>query len=386
MSTCVVVMNREGIALAADSAVTIEPINITNNADKILPLHNYSKAGVIYADTAEYMNFPVKTLLQLFDQSLKSGYPPISSMKDLTNRFITFLSNYPFQEYEYQRFIKSALWDLYNEIFTKDFDVEELRAVHSNLGLPSNPKFANQIRKRLKKLHQSTVEEFVENRDLDLSAQDKELLIETLIELFSRVDTLDDAVNMIFAGYGSNHDRPSVYEIFLYGQIDSIVLFEEYNDEQISSEKSLGVYTLAQARMVQLIQDGVPFEMLRKLNKERLDLLIDYFKADPGDSPLKDRKFLAFLNENAEDIFFHSQREAAKLTEHNWYPLFSGLRYQTISSLADYVEILVKISILNNRYTRNGKLFETVGGPVDVATITLVDGFQWRHYKGNNGK
>ena len=172
----------------------------------------------------------------------------------------------------------------------------------------------------------------------------------------------------------------------MYGQIDSIVLFEEYNDEQISSEKSLGVYTLAQARMVELIQDGIPFVMLNKLNKERLDLLIDYFKADPGDSPLKDRKFLAFLNENAEDIFFHSQREAAKLTERNWYPLFSGLRYQTISSLAEYAEILVKISILNNRYTRNGKLFETVGGPVDVATITLVDGFQWRHYKGNNGK
>jgi hypothetical protein len=386
MSTCLVIMNREGVAIAADSAVTIGSLNIMNTADKIVQLHNYPNAGVVFSDTAEYMNNPIKTMIQMFDKSLANHITVVKSMRELSDLFIDFLAHYPFTESNVRRFLKQNIYYYLDEVFEKDFTIEAIEIAQSKLEAPEDKKRSNQLRKLIENSFSDIVQELIEDRGLNLTSNETILLQKHLVDVFVSGHDYNDSVNIIFAGYGTNQLTPSMYEIYLYGQVGSNVLYEELNDKEVSNDYPLGIFKMAQSEIIDLMEDGISMKLLRSMNRDRLDQLIKYFKSDSGDSPLKDRAFLAFLEEESEKIRIHIESEAVSLTERHWYPLLRGLRMQTIASLANYAEILVSISILNSRYTRDGDLFQTVGGPVDVATITLVDGFQWRQYKGNHGK
>ena len=42
---------------------------------------------------------------------------------------------------------------------------------------------------------------------------------------------------------------------------------------------------------------------------------------------------------------------------------------------------MVSVSGLKSKYGTQDKMFETVGGPLDVATIDYIHGFQWKKSK-----
>lgn len=386
MSTCIVIMNREGIAIAADSAVTIGSINVVNTADKIIQLKHFPHAAVISAGTAEYMNLPIKTVIQLFDRSLAKRKVAVSSMTELSTLFINYLAENPFADFETKRFIRIQLRFYYDQIFEDGFSIETLHMYQELKGAPSDLKLSRQIRNVLKKKHMDVVRSVIDFYKLKLDSQTQLELETLLIDAFSFGEDYAEGVDIVFAGYGENSLTPSMYKFYLYGQLGPIVIYEELKEAAIDEDTSLSVTPMAQDEMIDLMQDGIVISRLRKMITCRFAKMIEFFKTDPGDSPLKDRDFLAHLEADSNKIHRHIETEAIELTERNWLPLYRGLKTQTIDSLAHYVEVLISISILASKYTHDGELFETVGGPVDVATVTLIEGFHWRKYKGHHGQ
>lgn len=386
MSTCLVIMNREGVAIAADSAVTIGSINIVNTADKIVQLQNFSHAAVVVAGTAEYMNLPIKTVIQMFDKYLQNKKISVLSMKELNDLFINFLAENPFLDFETQRFIRIQLRFYFDQVFEKGFSMETLKKYQDLLKEPSDPKRVKQIRNVIQKKHMDVVRNVIDHYKLELIPEEQFELEKFLINVFCFGEDYTEGADIVFAGYGKDSLTPSMYKIYLYGQIGPIVFYEELKEASIDVDTSLSVTPMAQDEMIDLMQDGIVISRLREMIQGRLSKMIDFFKADSGDSPLKDYEFLSFLEAESDKIHRHIETEAIELTERNWLPLYRGLKSQTIDSLAHYVEVLISISILASKYNRDGELFQTVGGPVDVATITLIEGFQWRKYKGHHGQ
>lgn len=386
MSTALLILNREGVAIAADSAVTIGSLNVMNTAEKIIPLMNFPNAALVFADSAEYMNYPIKTVLQLFDLHLKKRSTKVEHMVDLAKLFFHFLQQYTFHEDEVIRFIRRNAYFYYDEVFEEGFNMETLQEQLNDMESSTDIKRTNQLRKLMRSKYIDIFRNVSSNRDLELNSDEQEALEELLIELFCNGNQYTDSVNLVFAGYGDHQANPSIYEIDLFGQIDSLIFYDEIYEERISLDQTLIMTTMAQSKMIELMQDGIPLSKLRSMHADRLKMIIDFIKGDSSDSPLKDREFLSFLESKADEIRRFVDRESVDLTSESWQPLYRGLRSQTIDSLAHYVEVLVSVAILNSKYSQDAELFETVGGPVDVATITMIDGFKWRKYKGNHGK
>ena len=69
MTSEVVVMNRMGVALAADSAATIEMgenSKLRNSALKLFMLSKYCPVGVMVYNNADLLGVPLETIIKLF--------------------------------------------------------------------------------------------------------------------------------------------------------------------------------------------------------------------------------------------------------------------------------------------------------------------------------
>ncbi|MEM9989834.1 MAG: hypothetical protein AAF723_09985, partial [Pseudomonadota bacterium] len=69
MTSEVVLMNRQAVAMAADSAVTISGPNYLktyNSVDKLFPLASDQPVGVMIYNNAELMGTPWETLISLY--------------------------------------------------------------------------------------------------------------------------------------------------------------------------------------------------------------------------------------------------------------------------------------------------------------------------------
>ena len=73
MTAEVVVMNRSAVALAADSAVTIEAgdsIKVHNTANKLFTLSKYWPIGIMFYGSADFMHIPWETIIKEFREEL----------------------------------------------------------------------------------------------------------------------------------------------------------------------------------------------------------------------------------------------------------------------------------------------------------------------------
>jgi len=105
MTAEIAIMNKEAVALAADSAVTSAlPVGqkIFTSADKIFALSDYKPVGIMFYNRATFMGIPWDTLIKTFRGKLpKQGY---DKLDDYVSAFIEFLEkNNPFITVNLQR-------------------------------------------------------------------------------------------------------------------------------------------------------------------------------------------------------------------------------------------------------------------------------------------
>ena len=75
MTSEVVVMNRVGVALAADSAVTLEmgdSSKVRDSALKLFMLSKYRPVGVMVYNNAQLLGVPLETIIKLFRRELRT--------------------------------------------------------------------------------------------------------------------------------------------------------------------------------------------------------------------------------------------------------------------------------------------------------------------------
>ncbi len=92
MTSEVVVMNRSGVALAADSAVTIdlgESSKVRDSALKLFMLSKYRPVGVMIYNNPHLLGVPLETIIKLFRRDL--GRRGFASLREYGDELIRFL-------------------------------------------------------------------------------------------------------------------------------------------------------------------------------------------------------------------------------------------------------------------------------------------------------
>jgi hypothetical protein len=71
MTAEIAVMNKVGIALAADSAVTIAGKKVYNSANKLFTLSKYHPVGILVYGSAEFNEIPWEVIIKEYRNYLK---------------------------------------------------------------------------------------------------------------------------------------------------------------------------------------------------------------------------------------------------------------------------------------------------------------------------
>lgn len=88
MSAVVGILNRQAIAIAADSAVTVNG-KIFNRALKFFTLSKFHPVGIMIYSSGSFMYTPWETIIKIYRKEL--GNKSFDTIQDYATDFITFI-------------------------------------------------------------------------------------------------------------------------------------------------------------------------------------------------------------------------------------------------------------------------------------------------------
>lgn len=414
MTAEVAVLNREAVAIAADSAVTLtsperDERKIYNTANKIFVLsENEPLAVMIYGPTS-LGPIPWETVVKEYRRIRGTTSSP--TVEAYATDFVKHLStNVPTISHDYQRLTvaENARAEIRSLGVSVRRVVEKVRATGSSV--PESDVRAVLLRiaqNRLEDLHSGGFFEgftkdladaqiklvatpwtdFVKSCLPDLTADEE--VFATLHDLASAAVSCYDrrrSSGVVVTGFGTGQLFPALSHYAVDGVIAGSVRVRHLDSVVISEQSLAGIRAFAQDDMVATFMDGMDpghrVEVHRFFD-ETLAKFIERFG-----NHLRDRIDRAEYTKVIQEIS-ELRRELVdywKTTLDNYMqekttsPIMSIVALLPKDDLAELAEALVNLTSFKRRVTPEA---ETVGGPVDVAVISKGDGLVWlkrKHY------
>ena len=127
MTAEILIMNKNAIALAADSAVTIGNEKTYNGVNKLFMLSNNPPMGIMIYGVSEFLGLPFETLIKEYRE--QADFNKNNSVKKVTLDFLDFLEKYMnIYVPDYNNFI-----GLIVDLFQKKFELLYNNKDNSNL-------------------------------------------------------------------------------------------------------------------------------------------------------------------------------------------------------------------------------------------------------------
>lgn len=389
MSVGVCVVNKNGIALAADSAGTFGKNSMFyNSVNKIFPLSNKYSYGAITYGVLAIQGVSVEQLLKEFQVFLDD----IECVDDFFN-IVTCLKDFIRQKNQYYRFDISEKQhcEFVIETLVNDWG-SKIKAVLSSSDVDKQiedilDKFEKHIG-TLEKVDNFDVGQYISNQyvkyyeskvkivvpELDNFPEKKNRfweLIKLFFEMRLNVDE-DQATGLLLAGYGKNDAFPKYVYLEVYrvvGGVPKIKIKKQY-----SFNNSSVIQPVAQSEMIMTFCKGIS-DKLTKFISEKVE---EYINTQIGSiqNTFSNTQLLAVQN-----AFKNSKSDISKIIcdkyqSDNVDPLLNSVSSLPLTEMAYLAENLVDITSLQRTYVIDGNQ-QTVGGPTDVAILSKVDGFEW---------
>lgn len=414
MTAEILVMNKLAVALAADSAVTIEIAShqgrqhkIYNTTNKLFMLSKHHPVGIMVYGNAELLRVPWEILIKNYRRHL--GNRSFSTVQDYGMDFIAYLGGF-FSEADqnrhfyvgvtgyYQQMILQQIHDAVEEVTRQDggitikqikkimnriIDSEHKSMLSKDRLESSNDDFENHMLEAYGNILDEAIGQTFEK--LPLSKNDRQKLRKIGVMVWSRDVFPDDFSGVVIAGFGENENFPNAYAIAIDGVINSRLKYRVTHHQQTTVEQPATIIPFAQQEMV--------FTFIEGIDPRYDDLLLGYltqlFDTYPG----------AIVDSiqnmsGAEKSHLHQEltKQAARmrdelvqrLTEYRRGtfvdPVMTIVSLLPKDELAAMAESLVNLTSFKRRVSTDA---ETVGGPIDVAVISKGDGFVWikrKHY------
>lgn len=394
MTTEVIIKNKSGMVLAADSAVTVTGVGpygqqskVYNSANKLFTLSKVAPVGVLVYNSSLINSIPIELVIKEFREKGKR----YNTLKEYYEALIKFIEKFIADNaqsyslnYYFSNFCNTFL-NITNEEKKKRQGAfifsEYVRQVIEELCQLNHQRECDKELKGLpldyvaKKCEKSPdiKKEFIKLKEQsEYDGQIKDLI--PLFYEFLKLNICQSYTGLAICGYGDKEFFPKVYKIHIYGNIEGTLLignFEAHENQEAE------IIPLAQKQMIETFIKGVSesiYTNLENLYFMNFDVFINSvipsLKEDIDPHGLRCRLISLFQNnvERFKNIIYEVEEK----------PLIQTVNHLSREEMAELAENLINIQVL--KYKVSPEL-ETVGGPIDVAIISKHDGFVWKKRK-----
>jgi hypothetical protein len=403
-------MNRDAIALAADSAGTVTEQKIFNTVNKLFAFSKYKPVGVLIYGNSALNSIPWEPLIKTARSKIgRKGFDNISQYADFFFEFLRTSKYFP--ESVQDRQVELMVGGVFRALFIDYEDeveqriekydkikiseaksifrqqVEEYFVEANRSNLISSFSSADEARISLK--YHKQITEMIETsfgRLGQTSTLKKKLLHIAISTLTRNPRYAAVSSGVVFAGYGESGIFPGFCEYEVKGFYDNKIAYSLKERSDIDHETSAHIAPFAQRDMIGLFMEGIDAEYQRLINSSTQNLLIHYPKiladllCDKCIQAERD-EILSKLVETGEEIAKDFKRRMEQYRRTQCIdPILDTVRHLPKDELAAMAESLVNLTSLKRKVSMDA---ETVGGPIDVAIISKGDGFIWikrKHY------
>lgn len=237
MTAVVGILNKQAIAVAADSAVTISGSNgrkIFNHANKIFRLSYGQPVGIMIYNSADFMQTPWEILIKVYREQL--GKKVFPQLEDYQKDFLKFLKNKNYytdsdgQKQACLEFCHNIIYIIKNKAFEQfqnqpPSSSEQIVAVISAQIQTVHQQLANappsvcgelvsytraQFDVFFNDILEATIKQNFEDINLAINDADKILVKDIVFEILKSTNFLNNFTGLIFIGYGVSEIFPSL--------------------------------------------------------------------------------------------------------------------------------------------------------------------------------
>lgn len=401
MTAVVGILNKQGIAIAADSAVTVSGTNnrkVYNSANKIFTLSKYYPVSVSIYNNASFMGIPWEILIKEYRKQLDKN--SFNTLEEYKNDFFNWLkkNNFFVEKDDVNDNILNDFMSFINGVVHSiKFNNNNFQAIilaflnnYIEKEMPSHS-----IIKHLEGIKEKYIQSVLDKhlpdtinlikKRLDVEFDDK-LVAKKLISAYHQYITHDQFLNfsgLIFSGYGEKELFPRLIPVNVSIVIENQLRFmtDESKLAEISIQNNACIRPFAQTDVIDTILQGISPELNHLSTKVFADFISNFLSEikniDQMPEPVINK-----LNElKVEKYIQEYQDEFGNIISQKYVnPLMGAVSQLSKEDLAEMAESLVYLTYLKRRFTMAE---ESVGGPVDIAIITKGDGFVWikrKHY------
>lgn len=352
MTAQVIVMNKNGLAVATDSAVTVTNGNgrkAFNNADKLFSLSKHHPVGVMIYNSSYFLDTPWELIIKEYRLTL--GETCFETLEEYFLDFLKFtkekfIDDENWAEVLLQK-IYSRFWVLIeqligetnnvvqsvietSEVYTGEYVTEFDKILNEyykvmvlegfeNVTLEEKDTFKEknyfnydfeemyevyhslkeQLYGIISDLHKEITDGFNRSISENSTPEKNEKRIEAICSILI-IDYLkefgDSYSGIVFMGYGSEDLYPSFIERKIAGALENRVKvkFEDSKSQQISSKRYSHIEGFAQDDVIQSFTNGISYEALYRI-KETLfnglsEYTMNYFKRELDEDAVTDLK------------------------------------------------------------------------------------------------
>ena len=414
MTAEVAVLNKIGVALAADSAVTVTVGNsqkIYASSNKLFALSRTQPMGVMIYGHAELLGVPWETVIKLYRSALRDrSFPTVEGYRDDFIQFIEKSRQVATPEAQAEhvrvrcvRLFQRVVFKLQSALEAKlqsspgsgvstNDAILELGHVAATLlaDIRDTPRLdgaATGFEQRLLKEHgpgirivlSSTFAKFPLTR-----AHVTALTQLAAVSLAHRGHGNGDS-GVVFAGFGTSGLFPAIEELEVHGVVLGKMQAHRVSGLHVSRDSNAFIRPFAQRDMVDSFMQGID-PLLRDHAQATISKLFDYLPAAMVAAiqfgTKKQRSALSSqLTSKLEPMvkaLFQNWRDYRKSVHID--PVMTAVSVLPKDELGAMAETLVSLTSFKRRVSTEA---ETVGGPIDVAIITRGEGFVWiknKHY------
>lgn len=380
MTAEISLLNRNGVVLAADSAVTIGGGKVYNSASKLFTLSPNHSIGVMIFGDANFMGIPWETIIKKYN--LYISKEPLNTTEDYVDSFFEFIrSNDALisarmsdqHVFEYSVNLANLIFQLISptidallfeeEVVDNLLIVKELERVLSIIVRQNEQsEFIIELDRNSFEINykETVIEAFSSvSSKKEVTDEISDLFFDAAYRLIQHDDTYSSYSGIVISGFGKEDYFPSLYSYKFFANILGELKTSKLKSEKISNEGNVAsILPFAQEDVVSTVITGIAPE----ISQDLFEILDD------------EQAITTEIKERIKTKIDTTQRD------HFISPMVNTIRILPIDELADVAETLINLTGFKRKYTSD---IATVGGPIDVLAITLGEGPVWikrKHY------
>lgn len=387
-------MNKIAAALASDSSVTMSTGNQVlrsyPTAEKIFPLTHPHRLAVLHNGCTELLRVPYAVLLAEWHRTLTA---PLARVSDYATSFLMWIEAQTgiFDDANQDNFLEWMLRDYFLAVRNDILEECHRRSLQpEDWETPIAAALLEEVlAPRLRHLRELSSSENLDQADIDAfmtshaktvqaalewvfddtprSESGDQLLNEMASTVVAATESFSSDADLIFVGFGEEELFPASQAVGVGGIFAGKVKSTIHPYNAITTDDSAYISPYAQTEAMHTFLRGYHPDFLAAAH-QNLETALTAREHDPKDATFDTSKHHEQLTDQFERLSWDEFLQ----------PLVSTVAGLPKAELARMAESLVGLQVLR-KLTRAEA--ETVGGPLDVATLTRGEGFTWCRHK-----